>query len=117
MTALDDIFYESYRLPLLGDSFSTIPHDNGYIYDDIHIGSTPLAVEVISGDAYLAVITEPDAEETDECIIGGAPIQVGRVSNRWFVIERPVGTADADVEFFYKGNLFTAKRFGTKIYL
>ena len=117
MTALSDIFYEGYRIPLVGDSVSTVSKTIGQEYEEFHAGSLPLAIVLADGDASIVTITELEAHETDECIIGGAPIYSGRIGNDWFAIERPLGTADADVEFFYKGNLLTAKRFGTKTYL
>lgn len=117
-TATSVVNYEGFKIPVGSDSFSTIARTEGESYESIHMGSLQWAISVDdNGDGSLVTIDEVDAEETNECTVGGAPIYSGRIGDNWFVINRPDGEADADVEFFYKGNLFTAKRFGTKTYL
>jgi len=110
-------FYGGKEVDIIDDGFSTISRSELEDYSEVHLGALDVAVLVTDGISQIVTIPEVEAHETRENQIGGAPILYGRIANSWYAIERPIGIEDADVEYFYKGNLLTAKRFGLNTYL
>ena len=117
LAILSTVYYGGYAIAIADGSFVTVDKVGGDTYQTLYLGSLPISVVVDGGVTKFVTISQAEAQELQENVVGGAPLLSGRIGNDWFAIERPAGTADADVEFFYKGNLLTAKRFGTKTYL
>lgn len=111
------IFYGGYKIGISGNSFASVAKSSGQTYKTFYLGSLPVTVVEESGISKLVTISQDQASELQENFIGGAPILSGRIEDKWYVISRPTGTADANLEYFYKSNLLIAKRFGRYTYL
>lgn len=114
---ISKIYYGGYAIAFSGNSFVTKAKASNQVYQTLYLGSVPISVITENGTSYLVTIFESQAEELQENVIGGAPLLSGRIGSNWFTVIKPSGTPDSTVEYFYKGNLLIAKRFGTKTYM
>lgn len=117
LEATGSIYYGGYTVAVSGDTFSKISKTANEIYETLYLGSLPISILVENGVSKIITITQNQADELSENFIGGAPLLSGRIGNNWYTIARPSVIADADVEYFYKGNLLKAKRYGIYTYM
>lgn len=109
--------YGGYLFPIYESSFFTVSRSEGQNYQTLYIGSIPVESIVELGLTKFVTILQSEAEELQENVIGGAPLLSGRIGGRWYTVARPSGIADAEVEYFYKGNLLKAQRYGFFTYM
>lgn len=76
------------------------------------------SIQFAKQDTKVVVVSNAQSGDEDAVSsIGGMPIVVRRIADKWYLVEAPFGTADEETTLFVQGVSLRAQRFSGSWYL